>query len=170
MAAIRKKSRFVRSSAGLGDKTDGNVMVGVQMHVFRSLDHAPATLVGQGLRFLLASGSSTTADRLARLGGMVDVEVEVCAALAALHDDPQGWSLLVIDAEGIGLNEARRIAAMARRARALLPVIILSAGVAGQVFPEDPAEPVVLRAPVSGVALRVGVEHALRGRLLRAVA
>lgn len=140
------------------------------MQVFRPVDYAPATLIGQGLRVLLASGNAGLADRLARLGGTVEVEAEVYAALAALHDDPQGWGLLVIDAEGMTLEDAQRLAALAHSVRAMLPVIILSAGVAGQVFPEDPAEPVLLRAPVSAVSLRVGFEHALRGRLLWAAA
>ena len=47
-----------------------------------------------------------------------------------------------------------------------LPVMLIAAGVAQQDFPEDRAEPVVLRAPVSAVALRVGFEHALRERLI----
>ncbi len=135
------------------------------MHVFRPVDYAPATLLGGGMRILLASSSAGLADRLARLGGTVEVEGEVYAALSALHDDPQGWGLFVIDAEATGLEEARRLAALAHAARAMLPVIILSPLVAGQVFPEDPAEPVMLRAPVSAVSLRVCVEHALRGRL-----
>jgi hypothetical protein len=140
------------------------------MHIFRPVDHAPATLVGQGLRILLASGSAQLADRLARLGGTVEVEEEIYAALAALHDDPQGWGLLVIDAGGVALAEAQRLSALARTVRAMLPVIILSSEVAGQVFPEDPAGPILLRAPASAVSLRVGVEHALRGRLLWAAA
>jgi hypothetical protein len=136
------------------------------MQVFRPVDHAPATLVGQGLRILLASDDAALADRLARLGGRVEVEAEVYAALAALHDDPLGWGLLVIDARDMPLGDAQRLATLARTVRDMLPVIILSAEVAGQVFPEDPTAPVLLRAPVSGVSLRVGVEHALRGRLM----
>jgi hypothetical protein len=35
-----------------------------------------------------------------------------------------------------------------------------------QVFPEDRSAPILLRAPLSAVSLRVGFEHALRERRL----
>ena len=47
-----------------------------------------------------------------------------------------------------------------------LPVIIVGAHQGEQSFPEDIERPVRLRAPVSAVSLRVGFEHALRGRML----
>jgi hypothetical protein len=141
------------------------------MQVFRPVDYAPATLVGAGLRILLATANPGVADRLARLGGTVEVEAELFVAIGAIIDDPHGWGLFVIDADGLGgLDEARRVVNLIRADRPMLPVIILSGEVGGQVFPEDPAEPVLLRGPTSAVSLRVGVEHALRDRLVWAAA
>jgi len=44
-------------------------------------------------------------------------------------------------------------------------VILVSRDCPNQVFPAERRAPIVLRAPLSAVSLRVGFEHALRDRL-----
>lgn len=142
---------------------------GEAMQVFRPVDYVPATLVGRGLRVMLtgATENSTVADKLARLGGAVEAEPEAFMALSMVMDDPNGYSLFVIDADGLGGNhEAQRICGLLKGAFPRLPVIIVGGGVGAQSFPEDIEHPVRLRAPVSSVSLRVGFEHALRERML----
>lgn len=142
---------------------------GEAMQVFRPVDYVPATLVGRGLRVMLtgAAVNSPVADKLARLGGAVEVEPEAFMALSMVMDDPHGYSLFVIDADGLGGNdEAQRICGLLKGAFPRLPVIIVGGCDGAQSFPEDVERPVRLRAPVSAVSLRVGFEHALRERML----
>lgn len=139
------------------------------MQVFRPVDYVPATLVGRGLRVMLTGTqeNSPVADKLARLGGAVEVEPEAFMALSMVMDDPHGYSLFVIDADGLGgADEAQRICGLLKGAFPRLPVIIVGGHVGEQSFPEDIERPVRLRAPVSAVSLRVGFEHALRERML----
>ncbi len=142
---------------------------GEAMQVFRPVDYVPATLVGRGLRVMLtgASENSPVADKLARLGGAVEAEPEAFMALSMVMDDPNGYSLFVIDADGLGgADEAQRICGLLKGAFPRLPVIIVGGNTVTQSFPEDSQHPVRLRAPVSAVSLRVGFEHALRDRMM----
>jgi hypothetical protein len=142
---------------------------GEAMQIFRPIDYVPATLVGRGLRVLLtgAHADSPVAEKLARLGGAVEVETEAFMALSLVMDDPHGYSLFVIDADGLGGNdEAQRICGLLKGAFPRLPVIIVGGHAGEQSFPEDAERPVRLRAPVSAVSLRVGFEHALRDRMM----
>jgi hypothetical protein len=151
------------------DSPQGKKRKGEGMQVFRPIDYVPATLVGRGLRVMLAGASadSAVADKLARLGGEVEAEVEGYMALGAVMDDPQGYGLFVINADGLGgPEEGQRICALLKGAYPRLPVIIVGGDCRTQSFPEEITDPVRLRAPVSSVSLRVGFEHALRERML----
>jgi hypothetical protein len=142
---------------------------GEAMQVFRPVDYVPATLVGRGLRVMLtgAGENSPVADKLAQLGGTVEAEPEGFMALSMVMDDPHGYGLFVIDADGLGGGkEAQRICGLLKGAFPRLPVIIVGGDVVAQSFPEDIEHPVRLRGPVSSVSLRVGFEHALRERLM----
>ncbi|MDB5663898.1 MAG: hypothetical protein JWS11_441 [Cypionkella sp.] len=104
-------------------------------------------------------------NRLAGMGGKVEIADDLFAGLGAVIDDPAGYGLCVIDCDVFGGLEA------GRKAHALLvdvarrvPVILLSKDCSTQEFPEQRGKAVVLRAPASGIALRVGFEHALRDR------
>jgi hypothetical protein len=139
------------------------------MQVFRPIDYTAATLVGRGLRVMLATSQPDggTADKLSRLGGSVEVMEESYAALAAVLDDPQGYGLFVMDADSLGgIVEAMRIVGLLHASQPRMPVILISASCGPQVFPEEVSEPIMLRAPVSNVSLRVGFEHALRDRMV----
>lgn len=147
----------------------GKNKTGVAMQVFRPIDYVPATLVGRGFKVMLAGAddSSPVATKLARLGGEVEAEVEGFMALGAVMDDPQGYGLFVINADGVGGDEpAQRLCALLKGAYPRLPVIIVGGSCDEQRFPEEIVEPVRLRTPLSSVSLRVGFEHAMRERMM----
>lgn len=152
---------------------EGKSRKGAAMQVFRPIDYVPATLVGRGFKVMLAGADagSAVAGKLARLGGEVEAEPEAFMALGAVMDDPQGYGLFVINADGIGGDEpAQRVCALLKGAYPRLPVIIIGGECQDQRFPEEIVEPVRLRAPLSAISLRVGFEHAMRERMLWATA
>lgn len=144
------------------------------MQVFRHSD-SDATVVGWDIRVMLLSGDgggagNPVARALAGLGGLVDGEAELYTALAALIDDPLGYGLFVMECDGFGGIEAGHLAVSRLTAAGLrLPALLISRDCREQRFPAERAAPVLLRAPLSAVSLRVGFEHALRDRLLARV-
>ena len=140
------------------------------MRALRLLDTENAGLVGLGARVLLLAPEQDEAARLSRLiagfGGRVDHEVEVYSALSALIDDPRGWDLFVVACDGLGgIDVGRRAHRMLGGVVERMPTILISCECGEQTFPEARGEPVVLRAEMSPAALRLGMEHALRGRM-----
>ncbi|PZR00360.1 MAG: hypothetical protein DI533_07225 [Cereibacter sphaeroides] len=138
------------------------------MHAFRIDKSQVSGLVGLGARvLLLASDTDVGLQRqIAGMGGRIDREDEMYAGLSALMDDPAGWDLFVMACDGFGGLEAGlrahgMLGAVAQRVR----TILISAECGRQTFPEEMAQPILLRGPVSTVSLRVGMEHALRGKL-----
>ncbi len=138
------------------------------MQFFHPITQDDAALVGFGLGVMMVApkGAPTTEQKTGRLAGLgctITVEPNVRRALSAMasrHHD-----LLVIDAEAAGgLTAAQSALASMRRNGIATPAIIVSHGVKEQTFPVDPMEPVLLRAPLSAVSLRVAVEFALRDR------
>lgn len=130
---------------------------------------ATAQPVAWGVRILvLARGADDPLiARIAGLGGPVEVETELYAALSAIIDDPAGYGLFVMDADAHGGAEAaERAVRTLSAALSRVPVIVVSAAHDRQVFPQTRGAPVCLRAPLSSVSLRVGFEHALRDRLM----
>jgi hypothetical protein len=131
-------------------------------------DRDLAQPVGWGVRVLvLASGEDDPlVNRVAALGGPVEVEAEFYSALSAMIDDPTGYGLFVMDCDAFGGLETGQRAQMALAAvQSRIPVILLSREQGRHDFPMDRNTPVCLRAPVSAVSFRVGFEHALRDRL-----
>ena len=139
------------------------------MQLIRAFDHGHAAQVGFGIRALLVTGDgmdNPIRHRLAGLGSLVEATDDLFIGLEAVIEDPAGYGLLVIDCDAIGGIEAgRRAFAMLGEVARRVPVILVSADCKGQEFPEDRSAPVVLRAPLSMVAMRVGFEHAVRDRL-----
>lgn len=141
------------------------------MHVMRTAGQESAELVGWGIRVLTLTADplregSATARRLGGLGGVVEVEDELFAALEKLIDDPRGYGLCVLECDAFGgVERVERALALMGGAAGSVPVILLSAECREQIFPEDRHEPILLRAPVSAVALRVALQHALRDRM-----
>ena len=139
------------------------------MQVIRSLEQHSASPVGLGIRVILVSqslNSSPLPHRLAGLGGKVEMADDLFVGLEAVIEDPAGYGLCVIDCDAFGgLVAGRRAHELLTDVARRVPVILLSKDCAAQEFPEERGEAVVLRAPTSGISLRVGFEHALRDRL-----
>lgn len=126
--------------------------------------------VAWGVRVLLVADPAGVAQALPRvtgLGGAVEAVDELFTGLEAVIDDPAGYGLFVMVCDDLGgLEAGQRAFALLRAAGCRMPVILASSDCAAQVFPDDYDAPVILRAPLSAVALRLGFEHALRDRLL----
>ena len=142
------------------------------MQLFRPLDQENAVLVGWGVRVLLLApdggeGGARIAERLQGFGGRIEAEHDEFAALEALQVDATGFGLFVMDCDPFGgLAAGRRVMSMIGLAAERTRCILISREVTVQTFPEDPMQPILLRAPLSAVSLRVGFEHALRERLV----
>ena len=138
------------------------------MQALHQIETESSTLVGWGVRVLLLTPEedikrSKIAEKLAGLGGRVEVEADVFTAI----DDAMGYGLFVVECDAYGgLEEGRKILSMLRKSSVEIPAILLSSECPEQMFPSDQNGPIVLRAPLSAVALRVGFEHALRERLV----
>ncbi len=140
------------------------------MHLFRPIDTEGVALVGWGVRVLLLSpegGEGRTAERISGLGGLIEPETDLYQAVETVAGDATGYGLFVMECDPYGgLEAGRRAVAMLGRANEVTRVILVSAEVGVQQFPELPGQPILLRAPLSAVSLRVGFEHALRDRLV----
>lgn len=139
------------------------------MKHLRAVKSEKATMVGWGVRvMLLGSGKDTAAEeRLISLGSKVDRETELYTALAAMMDDPLGYGLFVMDTDAFGgMAAGMRAMAMLRAADVRIPVILAGQDCGAQVFPEERSAPILLKAPLSMVSLRVGFEHALHDRMI----
>jgi hypothetical protein len=142
------------------------------MHIIRSMERDDIAPVGKAVRVLLLTSEGETGQmgrRLASLGGRVDVVDELFAALSELIDDPAGYGLFVVDCDSAnvgGIEAAQRAMLMLGEVSQRIPVILVSTECRDQRFPADRAVPIVLRAPLSAVSLKVGFEHALRDRLM----
>ncbi len=116
---------------------------------------------------LMVSAAQATQDSdwTARaFGTRVEIMTELYTALEAVEVDPASWSLVMVDCDGFGgLDEVTRAIARVAGLGATLPVILSAKAVAEQSFPAE--GPIVLRAPISRLSLRMGVEHALRRTL-----
>ena len=139
------------------------------MQLIRSFEQDLAAPVGLGMRIILLTTEGrdgALARRLAGLGGQVDCHAEMNAGLAQLIEDPYRYGLLVIDCDGFGgLQPVRQTCLNLVGQADRVPVLMISRDCQAQIFPNALQAPVVLRAPVSAVSLRVGFEHALRERL-----
>lgn len=140
------------------------------MRPLRLAETETSALVVLRPRVLLLATDEAEAARLSRLlaglGGRVDPEEELYSALSSVIDDPRDWDLFVIACDGLGGIEAgrrahRMLGAVAER----MPTILVSDECSAQTFPESRDEPILLRARMSAAALRLGMEHALRGRM-----
>ena len=139
------------------------------MQIIRSLEQHSAAPVGLGVRVMLVvqmQDGNPLPHRLAGLGGKVEMADDLFVGLEAVIDDPAGYGLCVIDCDAFGgLAAGRRAHALLADVARRVPVILVSKDCTAQEFPEERGEAVVLRAPTSGISLRVGFEHALRDRL-----
>ena len=142
------------------------------MQVFRQDNADGASIVGWGVRVLLLSQAEEVAQtaagmRIAGLGGNVELENEAFSALDTLIMDDTGYGLLVIECDAFGgLAAGRNLVSILHKGGVSMPVILLCSDCSEQEFPHEFNRPIVLRAPISAVGLRVGFEHAMRDRLV----
>lgn len=142
------------------------------MQYFRQNDADFSAIVGWGVRVMLLTPAEDTkqsgvAARIAGLGGVIEVENDPFSALDTLIMDGTGFGLFVIECDAFGgLEAGRSIVSMLHKGGVSIPVILVSTDCDDQVFPSENTAPVVLRAPISAVSLRVGFEHAMRDRLV----
>lgn len=128
--------------------------------------------IGWGVRVLLLAAEGTAAhDRIVMaitgLGGVIDTETDGFAALETLSTDRTGFGLFVIDCDPFGgLEIGHKLVSLMHMGGVSMPVILVSTACPAPEFPADINAPIVLRAPLSAVAMRVGFEHATRGRLV----
>lgn len=131
----------------------------------------PGAGIGAGIRVLVltvAEGPAreALAGRLRATGAEVETADEIYSALSEMMEDPCDHDLFVMECDGFGgLEAGRRAAALLGRMQHPVPVILVTGDCAEQHFPDDWREAAVLRAPVSAVSLRVGMEQVLRHRL-----
>lgn len=144
------------------------------MQAIHSFEQGQASMVGFGIRVLLISQDNAENPhrrKLAGLGSLVEATDDLFLGLEAVIEDPAGYGLCVIDCDAIGgLDAGRRAFAMLGDIPRRVPVILISSECQTQQFPEDRISPVMLRAPLSSLSMRVGFEHALRERLMRLIA
>ncbi|WP_022704963.1 hypothetical protein [Pseudorhodobacter ferrugineus] len=142
------------------------------MQFFRQNESDVSAIVGWGVRVMILTSAeevtqSKAAVRIAGLGGQVEIENEAFSALDTLILDDTGYGLLVIECDSFGgLAAGRNLVSMLHKGGVSLPVILVSSDCTEQEFPYEGNAPVVLRAPISAVSLRVGFEHAMRDRLV----
>lgn len=137
------------------------------MKHLRAVKNEGTTLVGLGMRVLVLNDGTDQGvqERLSGLGGKVDCETEVFTALALMMDDPRGYGLFVMETDSFGGIEAGlRAVRLLRAAEVRVPVVLVSVDCHAQIFPQERSAPIVLKAPLSMVSLRVGFEHALHER------
>lgn len=142
------------------------------MKALREIDPGSSAFVGWRVRVMVLTHEATNATtniemRLSGLGAIVETEMETFTALDTMVLDATGYGLCVIECDTLGgIERGRQIVGMMRKGGVSVPAVLVSKECREQIFPTDTNNPIVLRAPLSAVALRVGVEHALRDRLV----
>ncbi len=140
------------------------------MRALRLVDTESSALVGLGVRVLLLASEQSEAASLSGLiagfGGRVEHDTEMYTALSAVIDDPRDWDLFVVACDGLGgLEVGRRAHRMLGAVAERVPTILVSDSCEQQTFPEERTEPILLRSRMSAAAMRLGMEHALRGKM-----
>lgn len=142
------------------------------MQLFNKIEMEDSCPVGWSVQAMVASAegeAGNTAKRICKLGGRVIHVAELYDALAALMDDRRAAHVLVVDCDSYGgLAVGRRASAMLSEEVERFPVILVSSECQEQTFPVGRDAPIVLRKPLSSVALRVAFEKMFRGHSLPA--
>lgn len=139
------------------------------MQLYHSFHAEDMSVIDVGLRCMILAATPQTAfaGHLERLSSNVEFESELYTALSAIVDDPGGYDLLLVDCDSFSDHEIGQVAVATLRAvQSRVAVILVSTRYEEQSFPQSRHEPICLRAPLSALSLRVGVEHAIRDRLL----
>jgi hypothetical protein len=140
------------------------------MQLFSKIEIEDSCPVGWSVLAMVASAEGedcNTAKRICKIGGRVVHFFELYDALSALMDDRRAAHMLVVDCDSYGgLAVGRRAFAMLSEEVERFPVILVSSECSEQTFPFGRNAPIVLRNPLSAVALRVAMEKLFRGHAL----
>jgi hypothetical protein len=103
--------------------------------------------------------------RLTGLGAAMIHAEDSYAAVQTVMDSPGAHGLLIADCDSLGgIAAGEKLFRMLGETIQQLPVILTATDLDEQVFPTDKSAPIRLRAPLTPVALRLGIEHAARSR------
>ena len=113
----------------------------------------PVLLVGSSGR------EGYTARALDRFGLQPELIDTIPEAISLLQEAPSPSALLIMRCRGsMALQAGRRLWADLRRLGRARPVVLISEACQGQSFPCRSEGPIILRAPVSALALRLAFE------------
>ncbi|MDN5788967.1 hypothetical protein [Pseudorhodobacter sp.] len=142
------------------------------MQIFSQEQVVNSAIVGWGARVMLLADATEPRDskagiRIAGLGGQIELRNDAFSAINALKADLADFDLFVIECDPMGgLAASEKLVALLREDGVGMPVILVSSECREQAFPQETCDPIILRAPVSAVSLRVGFEHAMRDRTM----
>ena len=132
------------------------------MQLFKKIELENSYPVAWNVQAMVASAegeSGNTSRRVSRIGGQVVHQAELYDALSALMDDADVADVLIVDCDSYGgLSVGRRAFAILSEEVERFPVILVSSECQVQTFPFGREAPIVLRAPLTAVALRVAFE------------
>ena len=136
------------------------------MQLFKKIELENSSPVGWKVQAMVASAEGSdgnTARRVTSLGGEVVHLDQLYDALSALMDDRRAADILIVDCDSYGgLAIGRRAFSMLVEEVARFPVVLVSRECQAQTFPFGREAPIILRAPLSLVALRVAFEKCFR--------
>lgn len=139
------------------------------MYLCSQKESAPWTLLGlrmNSVQIVTADRNSAISSHIAALGGRIEYVDELYSGLEAIINDPNGYSLCVIDCDSTGgLLVARSATKMLFDSLQRVPIVLISTECRQSEFPDLRGRPVVLRGPVGKSTLRLGLEHALRDKI-----
>ncbi len=140
------------------------------MPMLRQSDRHDLPAPGRGLRMLaVAVAPGRLALALGAQGATVVTETCLFDAVETLQCDPTGFALAAVDCDGFGgLEAVRRILPLLGRVRERTALLLAAAEVMLPDLAPRLREPVLLRTPVAAGALRAGLGHLLRDRLVMA--
>jgi hypothetical protein len=126
---------------------------------------APGQVPGVRVLLLTDAPQGPTAQRLAGLGGLVDIRDSLATALTDILNDALGYDLFVMDCDGFGGIQAgeRAIAALIA-AEARMRVMLVSLAFDSPAFPMGQRAVVCLPHDCHEASFRRGYDHALRDR------
>lgn len=141
------------------------------MQIFRLPESRPDSPIGR-LNVLVVTRDTAlgaTPRRLAALGAELRIVEELYDALAILSDDPRDSDLLVVDCDGYGgVDRVQAMVGMlpAQQVTAAPRVILTGSDCAEQQFDGGQGQPILLRAPLTGLSLRLALDSLFRLRFL----
>ncbi len=129
-----------------------------------------ASTPGKGMRMMAVGRQpERMLAALQAAGARVEVEEDLFDAIETLQADRTGFAAVAVDCDGFGGIEAvRRLLPLFGRLREGLALVLAAAEVIQPDLSPRPGAPVLLRTPLSAPALRLGLGHLLRHRLVAA--